>query len=103
MACCVAAGSAGMAGTPSADSGQGWVSAVFDPAVEAGTKLQVVDADGKVVATFVTSKATQSLVVSAAGMVNGEEYSVLIGDTPASTVTAGEGGGMTGGRGGGPR
>ena len=99
----IAAGSAGMAGTPSADSAQGWVAVVFDQAVAAGTEVQVTDADGKVLATFVTAKSTQSLVVSAAGMVNGEEYSVLIGGTPASTVTAGEGGGMTGGRGGGPR
>ncbi len=99
----IAAGSAGMAGTPSADSAQGWVAVVFDQAIAAGTELQVTDADGKVLATFVTAKSTQSLVVSAAGMANGEEYSVLIDGTPASTVTAGEGGGMTGGRGGGPR
>ena len=99
----IAAGSAGMAGTPSADSAQGWVAVVFDQAIAAGTEIQVTDADGKVLATFVTAKSTQSLVVSAAGMANGEEYSVLIGGTPASTVTAGEGGGMTGGRGGGPR
>ena len=90
----LALGSGGMVATPSTGSSQAWLSVTLDSAVAAGTEVQVTDADDKVLATFVTAKSTQSLVVSAAGMVNGEEYSVLIGGTPASTVTAGKGGGM---------
>ncbi|MFP5282185.1 MAG: carbohydrate-binding domain-containing protein [Actinomycetes bacterium] len=118
----VAAGSAGMAVAPGSDSPQGWVSATLDTPVEAGTTLQVVDAEGTVVATFVTGKSVQNLVFSSADIAAGEEYGVYAGGTasgastgglaesgelasatPLVTVTAGEApAGTGGGRGGGP-
>lgn len=118
----VAAGSAGMVVSPSADSEQGWVSATLDAAVEAGTVIQIVDADQKVIATYTTGKAVQNVVVSSADITAGEEYTVSTGGTASgdtvgglssggelgsattvATVTAGEAaaGGLGGG--GGPR
>ena len=118
----VAAGSAGMVVSPSADSKQGWVSATLDNAVEAGTVIQIVNADNEVIATYTTSKTVQNVVVSTADISSGEEYSVYTGGTASgdaiggsstsgtlgsatsvATVTAGEApaGGMGGG--GGPR
>ena len=119
----VAAGSAGMVVSPSADSQQGWVSATLDSAVEAGTVIQIVNADNEVIATYTTGKTVQNVVVSTADITSGEEYTVYTGGTrvrrhdgglsaggelgsatSVATVTAGEAaaGGMGGG-GGGPR
>ncbi|WP_240436571.1 carbohydrate-binding domain-containing protein [Streptomyces sporangiiformans] len=75
----LAAGSAGMAVAPDTESGQGWVSATLDSAVEAGTTLHVVDSDGKVVASFVTSKTIQNVVYSGDGIKSGEKYAIYVG------------------------
>lgn len=117
----VAAGSAGMAVSPATESGQGWVSSSLDSAVAAGTTVQLVDADGTVLVSFVTSKSAQNFVFSSSAITTGEEYSVYVGGeasgadigglreagtagsgTSAATVTAGEAaaGGMGGGGGG---
>ena len=60
----LASGSAGMAVSPGETSPQGWVSATLASTVQAGTVVQVVDADGAVVATFTAAKALQSVVYS---------------------------------------
>ena len=120
----VAAGSAGMVVSPSTDSQQGWVSATLDSAVEAGTVIQIVNADKQVIATYTTGKTVQNVVVSTADITSGDEYTVTPAAPPpatpsvdcrpaassapatsAATVTAGEAaaGGMGGGGRGGPR
>ncbi|MGP3918851.1 carbohydrate-binding domain-containing protein [Nonomuraea sp. 10N515B] len=85
----VAAGSAGMAVAPGADSAQGWLSATLDSAVAAGTTLQVVDSGGKVLATFVTSKSIQNLVFSSSGLEKGAEYKIYAGGTSSGSSTGG--------------
>jgi hypothetical protein len=123
----IAAGTSGMAVAPSTDSAQGWIAATLTSAVDVGEVVQVVDADGVVVATFEASKSFDSLVYSSMGITTGNTYSIEIGGTPSgdsvgglfasadaigstvdSDVTAGEspaggmGGGMGGGGNGGP-
>ncbi|MEV2192289.1 carbohydrate-binding domain-containing protein [Streptomyces phaeochromogenes] len=85
----LAAGSAGMAVAPSTDSEQGWLSATLDSSVPAGTTLHVVDSDGKVVATYVTSKSIQNVVYSSSAVKSGEEYEIYSGGTKSGTGTGG--------------
>ncbi|GLB67175.1 carbohydrate-binding domain-containing protein [Arthrobacter mangrovi] len=93
-----AAGSAGMAGTPSDSSKQSGVQVTFGSAVSAGTLIQIVDADGNIVASFTPAKDTASLVYSSADITAGDTYTVYTGGTEGSTdgaenagtVTAGE-------------
>ena len=85
----VAAGSAGMVVSPSADSKQGWVSATLDSAVEAGTVIQIVNADNEVIATYTTSKTVQNVVVSTADITSGDEYTVHTGGTASGDTTGG--------------
>ncbi|WP_105971646.1 carbohydrate-binding domain-containing protein [Streptomyces geranii] len=119
----LAAGSAGMVVAPDEESGQGWLSATLDSTLAAGTTVHIADSDGKVVASYVTSKAAQNIVYSGKAIKDGEEYTIYTGGTvsgtdtgglaesgelgsaeKATTVTAGdapEGGGFGGGGGGG--
>ena len=85
----VAAGSAGMVVSPSADSKQGWVSATLDSAVEAGTVIQIVNADNEVIATYTTSKTVQNVVVSTAAITSGDDYAVHTGGTASGDTTGG--------------
>ncbi|MER7334066.1 MULTISPECIES: hypothetical protein [unclassified Micromonospora] len=85
----LAAGSAGMVSTPAGDSAQGWLSATLDSPVAAGTALQIVDADGAVVATYVTSKDVQNITYSASTIVSGAEYTVRAGGTATGASTGG--------------
>jgi hypothetical protein len=115
----VAVGVVGMVQEP-ATGDQGWISAQVQ--LDAGETVQIADADGTVLATLVTEESVGSVVVSMAGITEGEEYQVLTGGTAAgeavggfslggdstgtsvaATVTAGEsaGGAMGGGPGGG--
>ncbi|WP_328872667.1 carbohydrate-binding domain-containing protein [Streptomyces sp. NBC_00287] len=85
----LAAGSAGMAVAPDEGSEQGWLSATLDSSVVAGTTLHVVDADGKVVATYVTSKAVQNVVFSSSAIKSGEEYTIREGGSASGKTTGG--------------
>ncbi|GIM90914.1 carbohydrate-binding domain-containing protein [Paractinoplanes toevensis] len=85
----VAAGSSGMVVAPGEDSAQGWLSATFDSTIKGGTTLQITDADGKVLATFVTSKDMQNIVYSSASITKGEQYTVHSGGTASGTSTGG--------------
>lgn len=85
----LAAGSAGMAVAPGTESEQGWLSATLDSAVDAGTTLHVVDSDGKVLATFVTSKSVQNVVYSSSAVKSGEEYRIYSGGSASGTSTGG--------------
>lgn len=79
-----AAGSAGMAVTPSASSPQSGVQITFTATIAAGTPIHLVDSAGTVVATFVTTKATQSLVFSSPNITAGAKYTIYTGGTGGS-------------------
>ena len=85
----LAAGSAGMAVAPDEESEQGWVSATLDASVAAGTTLHVVDADDKVVATYVTSKTIQNVVFSSSAVKSGSEYRIWSGGEASGDSTGG--------------
>lgn len=73
-----------MAQTPGEASGQSGVQFTIDSAVAAGTLIQVADADGTVMASFVPVKDTASLIYSAPGFTAGETYTVYTGGTEGS-------------------
>lgn len=86
-----AAGSAGMAVTPGTSSTQSGVQLTFGSTLPAGTTVQLADADGTLVATFVTSKSAASLVLSSAAIEDGKEYTVYTGGTARVVAGLGEG------------
>lgn len=101
----VAIGSAGMAESPDAGSAQSFVAA--SASGSAGSVVQLVDADGTVLAELTAAKQFASVVVSTPELATGVDYTVLVNGTAAGTATAGEaaaggmgGGGMPGGQGG---
>lgn len=85
----LATGSAGMMVAPSADSAQGWIATALDTTAAAGSEVVVTDADGAEVATYTLAKDAASVVYSAAGITDGETYTVTV-DGTAATVTAGQ-------------
>lgn len=85
----LAVGTTGMAVSPDTESEQGWLSASLDQTYGAGESVQVLDESGAVVAEFTSVKSFQSVVLSAAGVVDGATYVVTVGDQSAGTVTAG--------------
>lgn len=86
-----AAGSSGMAVTPGSSSTQSGVQVTFGSTQPAGTTVQLADADGKLVATFVTAKSAASLVFSSAAIEAGKEYTVYTGGTAKVESGLGEG------------
>ncbi|MFT4029353.1 MAG: carbohydrate-binding domain-containing protein [Protaetiibacter sp.] len=95
----VAIGSSGMAETPDADSAQGFVS--IGVTGQAGSVVQVTDADGDVVAEITAAKQFANIVVSTAEIIDGQTYTALVDGVAAGTGTAGEASsGMGGGQGG---
>ncbi|MCQ9336094.1 carbohydrate-binding domain-containing protein [Corynebacterium phoceense] len=93
----LAVGSSGMAEAPSSTDGQGWISA--STSGSAGDAVTITDASGNEVATFTATKDFGNVVYSAAGITNGESYTVSVNGTDTA-VTAGEA--AEGGIGGGP-
>ncbi|WP_187264926.1 carbohydrate-binding domain-containing protein [Homoserinibacter sp. GY 40078] len=97
----VAIGSSGMAESPDTDSAQSFVAALASGS--AGQLVQVVDADGEVIAEVTATKQFASVVVSTPDVVGGASYTVLVDGQEAGTATSGEalagdmGGGMGGG------
>lgn len=86
-----AAGSAGMVVTPGTSSTQSGVQVTLGSTVPAGTVVQIADSAGTVLGTFVTTKATASLVFSSAAITEGEEYTVYTGGTATVSAGIGEG------------
>jgi hypothetical protein len=85
----LAAGSAGMAVAPATDSKQGWLSASLDSALPAGTTVQIVNEDDKVVASFVTSKQVQNIVYSSSAITTGSKYQIYTGGTASGDSVGG--------------
>ena len=92
-----AAGSSGMAVSPSADSSQVSVSATFDT-LPAGSIVSILDSDGAEVGSFTSTKEFSSLVYSSADIQSGIEYSFTVDGAVVATVTGGEA--LAGGMGG---
>ena len=74
----LAAGSAGMAETPSTSSEQATLALWFDGTVPAGTVVRIEDADGTAVLTWEASKSFGSLVLSSPQIEAGVTYEVLL-------------------------
>lgn len=85
----VAAGSSGMAETPDESSAQAWLGFDVGEWVPAGQVLQVVAADGSVLAAFEAGKEFSSFVLSSPELVSGADYSVYLGGTPTGELTGG--------------
>lgn len=77
----IAAGSDGMAEGLSDSSQQSGVQASLGTTVDAGTVIHIVDSSGKVVASFVTTKATANVVYTSSEIVDGESYDFYTGGT----------------------
>lgn len=76
----VGVGSAGMIQNPSEDSAQPVIVWTLDEPVEAGTVIAVKDKEGKVIVEKTTEKTVQWLAVSSPEFVEGETYTVCVGD-----------------------
>jgi hypothetical protein len=77
--------------TPGTSSTQSGVQVTLGSAVPAGTVVQIADSAGSVVAAFVTTKATASLVFSSAAITEGQKYTVYTGGTATVSAGLGEG------------
>lgn len=110
----VAVGSAGMAQGFTGDSTQCSILYNWPAQLSAGTEITVSDAQGNVVLSYTPAKSFRSAVLSAAGLVQGETYTIAAGtqteevtlsavNTTAGAASAGQFGGAPGGpMGGGP-
>jgi hypothetical protein len=85
----VAAGSLGMAETPSAESAQATLHLAFDSMVAAGTVVEVRAPDGTTIAAYEAPKDFQSLVISTPDVVAGTDYEVLTGGSAAGESLGG--------------
>jgi hypothetical protein len=85
----VAAGSAGMAETPSTASEQAILHLRFNQEQAAGTVVQVHSPDGSIVVTVVPTKPFQSIVLSTPGLVEGQAYEVFVGGTASGESLGG--------------
>jgi hypothetical protein len=95
----IAAGSSGMAQSPSSSSTQPTVSVKLTTVQTAGTIVRIQTAGGEEIATFAPSKNYQSVVVSTPELVAGTAYDIIVGGSSTGTKVAGlyEGGAFTGG------
>lgn len=85
----VAAGSAGMAMTPSADSTQYSVLVNFTAQVSAGTMLHFETSAGEEIVTFVPGKVYQSILISTPTSQNGDTLNLYYGGTSTGTLQDG--------------
>lgn len=104
----IAAGANGMAQGFSESSTQCSLQVALSDVKAAGTKIELKDSTGKVLATFTPEKSYSNVVVSTPDLKQGEEYTLVTGETETKltlsgiTTTSGNGGNMGGfgGRGG---
>jgi len=107
----IAAGSAGMAETPSETSSQNSITIVLDSAQSGDTAFRIETANGEEVVNFVPEKDYQLVAFSSPDLVSGQTYTIYIGGTQtvnftisSSVTTIGSfASNMGGGRGGGQR
>lgn len=85
----LAAGSTGMAMTPSEDSEQLSIAAGFDSTIAAGTEVTVSDESGDVLYSFTPNKEFGMVEVSAPEFAEGKSYTIKAGDQTVS-LKAGE-------------
>jgi len=102
----IAIGSSGMAMNFGTDSTQGAILCSLNGTAPAETDVSVKDSEGNVLASMVSEKSFQSILISAPGMVKGGTYTVCVGQATGeftlSSIIYGSGSGM-GGPGGGGR
>ena len=84
----IAAGSIGMAQTPSGSSSQKTIN-ISLTSQEANTIVNVQSEDGKDILTFAPTKAYQSVVVSTPNIKSNEKYSVSVGGSSTAKSTDG--------------
>ncbi|SNY59662.1 carbohydrate-binding domain-containing protein [Paractinoplanes atraurantiacus] len=84
-----AAGSASMPVAPAEDSPQAWLAVTPDAAVPAGTTVQVADAKGKVLATFVTHKPAENIVFSSKALRKDTDYRIYSGGQAGGDTVGG--------------
>lgn len=106
----IAVGTSGMTMNFGTESTQGSVLYNLGTTAQAGTQVSIQDSDGKVLASYTSQKAFQSVVVSAPGMTVGGSYTLTVGGSSVpiklDSVIYGSGsgmGGIGGGRPGGDR
>lgn len=106
----IAVGASGMAVNFGTESTQGAILYGVGSSAPAGTQISIQDSDGKVLASYTSQKAFQSVVISALGMTVGGSYTLTVGGSSVQiTLTSviyggGSGmGGIGGGRPGGDR
>ncbi|GHU10440.1 lipoprotein [Spirochaetia bacterium] len=84
----IAAGAAGMVQIPGNASTQYSAAITFRQTKNAGTRVLVQDATGRIIADYTSAKAFQSFIVSAGGLSNGQQYSVTVGSGAASSKSS---------------
>ncbi len=85
----IAAGSAGMAQTPSADSTQASILFVLDQAPSAGTLFDLQTGSGDNLLAYAPAKQYQSVLVSSPKLTVGSAYNAYLGGSMAGTATDG--------------
>lgn len=102
----VALGTADMAMNFGTNSTQGSILCALNGTAPVGTEVKLTDSDGNVLASYVSEKTFQSILISAPGVAVGETYTVYVGEASAritmESVICGNGMGGMGGPGGGP-
>ncbi len=93
----VAAGSAGMAQSPSQSSTQNSVLVNFSGTLPGGTLIHIRDSAGQEILTFAPSKEFQSIAFSSADLISGGEYTTYYGGSSLGANSDGlyEGGAYT--------
>jgi hypothetical protein len=85
----IAVGSAGMPQAPEASSTQNSVMLNSDTIYAGGTLVHIQNSAGENIMTFAPNKNFQSVVLSSAGLVSGETYTVYVGGSATGEVTDG--------------
>jgi len=82
-------GAAAMTVGPESSGDQGSLGIIFSEALPADTVITISDSSGSTVASFTTSKVSQSLVFSSEYVLVGDDYAVTIGgDASGTTIGA---------------
>lgn len=75
----IAAGSSGMAETPSDSSGQNTIAIAFSQSNRALTAVCVKDSDGNIIVSYQPSKEYSSIIISSPKLISGSEYTIYCG------------------------